>query len=332
VAYDYHQFTNDVLDDAHCLELKFFKSSVFKRINRLLSIDCGRWLTRTSVAEDYHASGMYLYNLPEDRDRVVRPRFQNRDFLYNAIVENMGAAVNAESLMNDEQWFSSEVYVDMCKDYGIDRAVSIIVPCEYTGVYNGIGFYRTGKENRFSEEERQQIEHLAHFISRVLRLCLFRNLQQANNEGVNEGAEAGNCAIFDHLGRLVDSTPLFKSCVSSLLNQEFSSLPSSWFSPEQLPNTFVLESARFHITHLQDLYLVMLQTKTIFDDFTERQKLVAEYMAQGASNADIAEGLSISVHTASEHARNIQEKCGIFGKGSNARTKTALFLSGQPRA
>jgi len=322
--YSYAQFTQDVLDDAHLVELKNIKATLFSRINQLVPIDSGRWLTRTSVSESYHMSGMYLYHLPPERDAHILPRYHHHDVLYKAIVANMGTAINIESLMSDDEWFASDMYIHTFKDYGLSRACSIVVPCSYTDVYNGLGFYRQDKDHRFTEQERQYLEDAAHFVSRVLRNSFLNTLRQSASEVID------NCAIFDHLGRVVDSTPLFKSCVKSLMpDKEFTTLPTEWFLPNRSPSVYELGGAKFHITYLQDLYLVVLKTKTIFDAFTEKQKLVAEYMVQGASNGEIAKGLAISPHTAAEHARNVQEKCGISGQGSTARVKTVLFLSGQ---
>ena len=324
MTYTYAQFTHDVLDDVHSVDNTDLKAVIFCRINQLVPIDSGRWLTRTSVEESYHMSGMYIYNLPADRDAHIIPRYHHQDVLYKAIVANMGKAINIESLMSDDEWFISDMYINTFKDYGLSRACSIIVPCGYTGVYNGFGFYRKNKVNRFTNEECQLLEDAAHFVSKELRNSFFNALHSDINKATK------NCAIFDHLGRIVDSTPLFKSCVASLLtNKPFVTLPKEWFLPDNLPNTFEIDNARFHITRLQDLYLVALQNKTIFDEFTEKQKLVAEYIAQGLSNGEIAQGLGISIHTAAEHAKNVQEKCGILGQGSTARVKSALFLSGQ---
>jgi len=215
----------------------------------------------------------------------------------------MGKAVNIESLMSDDEWFKSDLYVNTFKDYGLSRACSIIVPCRYTGVYNGFGFYRKDKAHKFTEEYRELLESAAHFSSRVLRSSYFHHLQKSQE------SSSKNCAIFDHLGRMVDSTPLFKSCVASLINKDFIELPSDWFSPDVLGKRFTLG--------------------TVFDELTPTQKLVAELIGQSLSNKEIAKEMGISKYTVEEHAKNISKVYGGFGQGISGRLKMAAFLSGK---
>jgi len=323
LQYTYLQFTKDVMDDAYHADIPELKAVIFQRIKQLVPFDCGRWLTRTSVEESYLLSGMYIYNLPADRDTYILPRFHHQDFLYKAIVADMGKAVNIESLMSDDEWFKSDLYVNTFKDYGLSRACSIIVPCRYTGVYNGFGFYRKDKAHKFTEEYRELLESAAHFSSRVLRSSYFHHLQKSQE------SSSKNCAIFDHLGRMVDSTPLFKSCVASLINKDFIELPSDWFSPDVLGKRFTLGKAQFSVQYLKDLYLVSLESNTVFDELTPTQKLVAELIGQSLSNKEIAKEMGISKYTVEEHAKNISKVYGGFGQGISGRLKMAAFLSGK---
>lgn len=319
MEYDFPAFTKDVLDDAYKLSIGGFKERVFHHIRRLVHVDSGRWLTRTSAEAPYHDAGMYLYNLPQERDSLLREKYHSLDILYKAISENQGVAINLASLMEDNEWFSSELYKKMCEDYGINRAISIIVPCSHSGVFNGFGFYRKDRQNRFTEEERQTLENVAHFISRVLRLCLFSNLASDNSS-------VKNCAIYDHLGELLDSTPLFVDRLNILMRTDSTSLPADWFESKDSAVFKKLGVAKFIIKPLSDLYLVILENKTVFDSFTPLQNQVAELIVDGKSNKEIALELGISVYTVADHAKDIAAKLGGFGQGTTGRAKLVSRL------
>jgi len=107
-------------------------------------------------------------------------------------------------------------------------------------------------------------------------------------------------------------------------------LPNTWFVPDHLPQTYVLNNAKFSISHLQDLYLVVLNSITVFDKFTEKEKVVAELITQGLSNKEIAKNLNVSHYTVGDYAKEIGKKCGgNFGQGTTGRAKLISFLFGQ---
>ena len=53
------------------------------------------------------------------------------------------------------------------------------------------------------------------------------------------------------------------------------------------------------------------QYKARFDALTDRQKQIVRFMAQGMSDAEMAEALKRSPHTIAAHARTIMAAVGI---------------------
>ncbi len=59
--------------------------------------------------------------------------------------------------------------------------------------------------------------------------------------------------------------------------------------------------------------LLLLQDKTVVDNFslTRREKQVLKFLSLGKNNAEIAESMHVSVHTAKVHIHNIFSKLSV---------------------
>lgn len=71
---------------------------------------------------------------------------------------------------------------------------------------------------------------------------------------------------------------------------------------------------------LQQALAEETQTLEALSDLTGREREVLALLAEGRSNPEIAEALSISVHTANNHVRNILDKLGV-----NNRVQAAVL-------
>jgi DNA-binding NarL/FixJ family response regulator len=56
------------------------------------------------------------------------------------------------------------------------------------------------------------------------------------------------------------------------------------------------------------------QAQPVLDDLTEREREVLAYLAEGSSNGEIAEALTISPKTVARHRENLMRKLGLHSR------------------
>ncbi len=61
------------------------------------------------------------------------------------------------------------------------------------------------------------------------------------------------------------------------------------------------------------------EANNILDGLTEREQQVLRYLAEGASNSEIAEALVISAKTVARHRENLMQKLGLHSRGELVR-------------
>ena len=322
MKYTYADFTRDILDDAYTLDISEFKHQAFKRMQKIINFDSGRWVTRSSTKGDIHPAGVYNFNCKDNRNNdylEIKPK----DFLLASAENNIGIAQHLEDIMPDDEWFNSALYLHYAKHQGTDRAIFTIVTCEKNRVLNGISIYKKGKQTHFSEYDRQLAQDVTHFLSRALRFNLMSNMSRIAD--INSNA----CAIVDDRGFILDATTYFQQRIQQLIPDIQDILPRNVFDPYHVPSQINVNRTVISTKPINDLFLVSITHDNALKSLTPRQRTIAQQIANGLSNKEIAIALHIDEQTVKTHAKNISNKLGGFGGGVQARAKLIAFLKGE---
>lgn len=104
-------------------------------------------------------------------------------------------------------------------------------------------------------------------------------------------------------------------------------IPGARFIPLESRNHVLLATEPAWQTFLREVRAFLgtpRQTNAQFDELSPREKDVLRLVAQGCSNAEVADGLFISVRTVERHLGNAYAKLGVTGRSARAAA-AALF-------
>lgn len=227
--------------------------------------------------------------------------------MYNALMNNKGAAINMADVIADEDFYQSDIYYQCFQPHGIERILSSIHLDEPSGIFTLLTLYRFDRNNRFSQQEKAEQQTLLFHLLSAAQHCQFLTLK---------GAMLENKSTSGELFSLCDKTGIYHAVEPRFVDLMREVFPHA--NSQKLPieiNDNEIKSPMsglfFKITPVGDLYRVSARYQEKLDKLTEREQQVVAGICQGSTFKQIARDLSLSPSTVSNHLYRIYLKLGI---------------------
>ena len=308
-----NQYLVSLYTEAQKLDLNQFMPFALESLQEVLDFDCAKWGTGRIENGHAYTHKLYPFNVPEEAIEIYLKVVGQEDTLVQHTFGNPGKTALFTDLLTLDEWFSSPMYLEYGARFGMDLGASTAIIDEDVGHFYGLGIFRAGKDNNFSEEERAVKQLAMPHIVEAFKINRFFSLKQC----IYKDGLGNSIALVDSVGAIYDIEPNFKQ----LLRQEWPDWSGARL-PEPLSNvvqklnspSYEGDACVFSVTPQENFFLISARKRGILDSLSKRQREIAERYANGASSKAIAQSLDISPSTVNNHLNAIYEKLEVSDK------------------
>ncbi|MDT0602247.1 response regulator transcription factor [Thalassotalea castellviae] len=231
--------------------------------------------------------------------------------IFTQITEQLGSAVNMSDVIDDENFYRSELYHKCFKPCDIERILSSINVDERSGVFTLLTLYRYDRAHLFTKAEQGlQSRLLYHLMS-----CFaYRQLSEISMTPKSVDASQSNQinALCDAKGIYHCVTPQFFAVLDEHMPQaSHQAFPADLLESNEEYFEFIQGNLHFSVKVEGELFKVSIRIINQFDILTTREKEVVDGVCQGQTFKQIAKKLALSPSTVSNHLYRIYIKLGI---------------------
>jgi DNA-binding NarL/FixJ family response regulator len=230
---------------------------------------------------------------------------------------NVGA-VKLSDFLNRRDLHRSELYSVVLRPAGVEDTLSVRLPVP------GMAQFVFDRRTEFRARDRAVLEALSPHLVRLYRSHEVRRRLDAAL-AVHESSGAA-VMLLEADGRVAFASTVASALVERYFGKNGAVLPehvTSWIAERRrgAPNPLRVEAGeRTLVVELVDDAL-LLEERRPLPRLTTRERELLELVANGQTNAEIAERLWISVGTVRKHLNNVYAKLGV-----HTRTAAAAFL------
>jgi DNA-binding CsgD family transcriptional regulator len=296
-----------------------FQSLALDRMREVFAFDSAFWATGVVKPEEGvipHA--FHLYRQPPEMLESWM-RINQKDELAFAAFRQQGTTINAP--LCEPYWqsrFSPEGRKHI-KRYGMAHSLNTIIAEPVLQIWMGVAFYRAGREQPFTEDERLFKQNLMPHLAETWNINRFAFLNSARNNGM----------LPDHGRAICDSKGVLYNADKNFTKFMLAEWPD-WNGPQLPPELLKAVSSDNPCRHtghrtvissetLENMKLLIARETSAIDELSSREHEVASLFAKGANYRTIADTLHISSATVRNHLQNIYTKLGITTKIELAR-------------
>jgi DNA-binding CsgD family transcriptional regulator len=231
--------------------------------------------------------------------------------IFSQIKEKLGTAVNMSDVIDDDDFYQSELYHNCFKPCDIERILSSINVDERSGVFTLLTLYRYDRAHLFTKAEQSLQNRLLYHL---MSCFAFRQLSEISLE-----TKAVNSYQSNQINALCDAKGIYH-CVTpqffSVLDEHMPQASHQTFPPDLLKSNdeyseFIQDNLHFSVKSVGELFKISIRIINQFDILTAREKEVVKGVCQGQTFKQIAKTLTLSPSTISNHLYRIYIKLGI---------------------
>lgn len=298
----------------HCalnVPLESFRESLLRDIHSLVPFDAALWGTCDADAERFHSfacTGMGRdYADVLESTRLLNP-------MYHHLLAHPDTPVDMSDLVEDDVFYASEVYAEICQPYGFERALGTSCRDPRNRVYNLVILMRNKRSDTFSSDERRIQKHLVFHMMNAVSLAYSVHLSQISSE------EGGNsAAICDRHGICYDTQPTFLNLVAKRFPAwQGDRLPFD-LSPILDGGQDQVDGLLISSTPVGDLHCIRVREESPMDMLTNREREIVTSVCRGLSYKEVAKPLGIAPSTVSNHIYRVFEKLGVTSRTELAK-------------
>ncbi len=281
--------------------LHHFMSWAVSEMRPLVKADGILWGTGNLNAARFHFKGMSGLD-PGYPDQLAEWKAQNP--MLPHLLRSLGSSVRLSQVVNDDEFYSSPIYQQMFKRFGIERIMSFAAAEPRSGLITLMSWYRFDRDHDFTAEEAalQERMHL-HISNAALNVAhAFFAIQSGTQP-------RGASAICDRYGHFYEAESEFLS----LLERQF----ANW-QGQVLPFTVPPPKVVTHVGNLcarcevlGELNFIQLWPETPLDSLSAKDRSICEKIAQGLSFKEIARRLNLAPSTVSNRFYSALDKLKV---------------------
>lgn len=290
-----------------------FRYWALARVRSTIPFDGALWGTGAITSKRFHTCT--VTGLPRDFQTVLEETLPINP-LFRPILAQLDTPVARSDILDDEAWFSSDIYRHCFSHFGISHLLSTAHIDPDSGVHSLVTLYRRDRNQVFTPAERSRQGRLAYHLVNAASHAFFRHLNRTYGRRRQDSA----AAVIDRQGLFHEAQPSF----FSLLDQHF---PTR--APRSLP--FELPPAGESLTAgalcvatetiSSELRCVRIWPVGPLDQLTARERDVVYAVAHGLSFKQAARKLDIAPSTVANHLYRVYRKLSL-----NSRTDLARLV------
>ena len=286
------------------IDIAHFREWALSEVQNLIPFDAAIWSTGHLSTRTFHTHT--TLNLPKNFPDLLLEHLAINP-LRKTLFNRVGCAVDMSEVIDDQAFYTSEIYQRVFQPHHISRILSSIHLCPRTGIYTLLSLYRFDQNERFLDIEKQQHQRLLfHLVEAASHAC-FMSLKSDD--------EAHNChAISDIQGVYHEAEPQFIDLMETYFgSEELTRFPLDVAKEEHAYKGLMIRSKQ-----LGDLYRISIRECSPIDQLTSREQEVVEGVTQGLSFKQIARKLQLSPSTVANHLYRIYQKLNINNRAQLA--------------
>jgi len=294
--------------------LKIFRETLLRDIATIIPFEAALWGTCDADAERFHSlttiglADEFASNL--EQTRQINP-------MYHHLLANPDKPMEMSDLMNDDEFYRSAAYAQICKPFGVERVLGTSCRDPRNRVYSLVVLLRTNRKHVFTKDERRIQQHLVFHMMNAMSLAFSVYLSHVSTQ---EGGSSA--AICDSHGICYDTQPTFLNLIAKK--------HPGWLGdrlPFDLPGPRGVGANQTHgllisTTPIGDLLCVRAREEGPMDMLTNREREIVTSVCRGLSYKEVARPLGIAPSTVSNHIYRVFEKLGV-----SSRTELAKLFS-----
>jgi DNA-binding CsgD family transcriptional regulator len=219
-----------------------------------------------------------------------------------------------------------ELYNEYLRPEGVEHALMLPLP---SPPWHERGFHFFRSRRNFSERDREVLDVVSPHLARLLRIWDTCRRLEAALAALDAGAHDQGVVLLDPAGHLDHATPFARSLLAKYFPRAGTSLPQTvadWFACSRDSLVHARGAHRLVIDRVGQQLLVREEparaAKVVL--LTPREQQVLEWVAEGKTNAEIAQILVAAPATVRKHLEHIYAKLGVH-------TRTAAVAYARPR-
>jgi DNA-binding CsgD family transcriptional regulator len=224
------------------------------------------------------------------------------------------------------QFHSLELYDEWFRPYGWEHLMMLPLPAP---PWHERGFNLLRSRRDFSERDRDVLDVLSPHFLRLTRTIDVRRRLEAALAALDAVDVDHGVVVLDAAGRVDHATPLARRLLAKYFEEADTTLPDvidEWLAHGQGPLARAQGAHRVVIDRVGRALLVREEPAAAAKggSLTPREQQVLEWVADGKTNAEIAQILVTAPGTVRKHLEHIYEKLGVH-------TRTAAAAYARPR-
>jgi len=283
-----------------------FKYQLLERLKQLVPLDTAFWMTRSEVDTPYQAEETYTYNLPSDvQDNYIRypTVYQQALELVKVLMDNMGTTIDVKSIMPQEQWLNSDMYLLHCKKYDIEHSVMTLYPSDHNQMIASISLNRHAHHQPFSESERLLIQNFVPHMVEAERINTIRKMKGADNGRALR-------AVVDKHGHIIEASKRFKTAI-----KQIGLHPEQGVTPELLARHLPKDShLSLAVSNQAGLIHLELNQPPLAELISDKKLQLAHLLALGFPNKTIATKLHLAVDTVNDYVKDLYQFLAVSSR------------------
>lgn len=313
---DVDAFISHLYRSAPLISPDQYRSWALEQLSRVIEFDAAIWVSGNRSAERIYVAsqqGLDEHFFQKIKDSLtINP-------IYDRAESNLGQAVDMADVISDQDFYQSQIYLQVFQPYGIERILASAHFDENSGLHSLLSIYRSDREHAFNEEERELQQRLIYHLVSAVSYAFFLHLRIGSS--LQQTEDHSSSAICDRDGWFHEVQPGF----TTLLNEHFPErkmaqlpvpIPLSMSAETQIVKEGALS---FELRPQGDLIIVTLRAIGPLDLLSEREKEVVDIVCKGLSFKETGRILGLATSTVSNHIYRCYEKLGITSRSELAR-------------
>jgi DNA-binding CsgD family transcriptional regulator len=238
-------------------------------------------------------------------------------------------ALKFSDFLTRAQLHCLELYDDYLRPFGVEYVMVLPLPSP-PWHERGFNLFRSRKD--FSNRDRAVLDLLSPHLVRLVRRVTLRRQLQVALAALDSGDVDQGIVLLDADGHLDYATPLARGLLAKYFPHAGGSLPQGigeWFARTERPLARERGARRIVVDRIGQRLLIREEPVEAanVERLTPREQQVLEWVAEGKTNAEIAQILVAAPGTVRKHLEHIYEKLGV-----HTRTAAAASTRARPAA
>lgn len=287
----------DLYKEAQSLAPETFKTFALNRFSQLVPLDTAFWMIRSEVDTPYAHDESYTHNLPPQVlvQYIEYASVYEQSLLLNkALMDNLGTTIDVKSIIPQEEWLKSDIYLLLCKEYDIEHSIMTMYASEHNQMITNVSLSRHAHNPNFSEQERLLTQAFIPHLAEAHRINIIGNMN-------NHQVLAHSRGLVDKHGKIIEAADDF---VETLIKAGFAS--DQQVHLQRLQQS-AEQSTPYHCTiNIESgLYRIEIYRRPLHELLPAKKMKVAELISKGYSNKAIALELHLSVETINDYVKDL---------------------------